>query len=303
MSTADESVRMSTPTEVFPLKSSEEYCQRVTRREAANFYWGFIALPKRQRVAIYALYSFSRQVDDAVDVGQNAAHGPDGPSSQAACARQRQRVVECYEGQPRDPVIRVLSEVVRDFKIPREELMALILGVEMDMENMRYQTWEELEFYCRHVASAVGRMTTRIFGFSDPVALTYADDLGTALQITNILRDVREDYRLGRVYLPQSDLARFQLDEAALAGGTSSPEWANLVRFEVDRAKTYFESGLRVTDCIPRRAAACVFTMAGMYQRILDQIERDPTLPLRCRTRVGNGAKVKVMVGAWLKAA
>ena len=303
MRTGDDSVRLSTPAEAFPLKSSEEYCQRVTRREAANFYWGFIALPKRQRVAIYALYSFSRQVDDAVDVGQNAANGPDGASSRAACARQRQRVDECYQGQPRDPVIRVLSEVVRDFKIPREELMALVRGVEMDMENTRYQTWEDLEFYCRHVASAVGRMTTRIFGFSDQVALTYADDLGTALQLTNILRDVREDYRLGRVYLPQSDLTRFQVDEVTLGGLTSSPEWAKLVRFEVERAKTYFESGLKVTKCIPRRAAACVFTMAGMYQRILDQIERDPTLPLRCRTRVGNGAKVKVMVGAWLKAA
>src|SRR5579872_1685276 len=168
------------------MEASEQYCQEYTRREARNFYWGFVALPKRQRIAIYALYSFSRQVDDDVDMNGSLE------LAQERCRFQRARIDSCYADggvstAENDPVLRVLAEVVRDFQIPREELLALVKGVEMDLERPRYATWADLETYTHHVASAVGRMTTRIFGFTDPVALEYADALGTALQITNIL--------------------------------------------------------------------------------------------------------------------
>jgi 15-cis-phytoene synthase len=285
------------------LTASEQYCQEITRREARNFYWGFVALPKRQRVAIYALYSFSRQVDDAIDLGgHDFSSNGKATTALEQCAIQRRRVEDCYRGKPGDPVTRVLCDVVREYEIPREELLALVRGVEMDIEHPRYETWEDLEQYCHHVASAVGRMCVRIFGYSDAAALTYADDLGTALQITNILRDVREDFDLGRVYLPQEELRGFGVAESSL--GTAQPrgKWEDMVRLEIERAKGYYDSGLRVTELIPRRAAACVLTMAGLYRKILNQIEEDPYLPLRQRAHLRKRTKLKVLLGSWLKA-
>jgi phytoene synthase len=285
------------------LIASEQYCQEMTRREARNFYWGFIALPKRQRIAIYALYSFSRQVDDDVDL--NGSQLDD--SKRRAwvlerCAVQRERVEACYRNRPSDPVTRVLADVVQEFAIPKEELLDLIRGVEMDAEASRYETWEELSLYCHHVASAVGRMCTRIFGSSDEVALGQAEDLGRALQITNILRDVREDYDLGRVYLPREDLCRFAVEEARLGTAAPGDGWEDLVRFETARARRCFESGIRVIEHIPRRASACVLTMAGLYEEILQQIEDDPYLPLRQRAHLRKRTKLKVMLGSWLRA-
>ena len=287
------------------IAASEQYCQEFARREARNFYWGFVALPKRQRIGIYALYSFSRQVDDDVDLNGDRELALD------RCRRQRERIDSCY-AEPNglsatdrfdhDPVLRVLSEVVREFRIPREELLALVRGVEMDLDAKRYATWDDLETYTRLVASAVGRMTTRIFGFSDPVALEYADALGTALQITNILRDVKEDFEIGRVYLPREDLARFGVAEQILGSSAGGPGWNDLVRFEVARARSFYQTGLRITEYIPRRAAACVLTMAGLYGKILGQIEEDPLLPLRQRTRLRKRTKLKVMLGSWLRA-
>lgn len=286
------------------IAAGEQYCQELTRREARNFYWGFLALPKRQRIAIYALYSFSRQVDDQVDL--NGDHG----LAMIACRRQRARIDSCYAAgeaepvgdEPHDPVIDVLRRVVEEHSIPRDELLALVRGVEMDLETRRYDTWHELETYTNHVASAVGRMTTRIFGFSDPVALEHAAALGTALQITNILRDVREDFELGRIYVPREDLDRFHLSEANLALSDPGPGWPPLVRFEVARARRYYDEGLKITGFIPRRAAACVLTMSGLYARILSQIDDDPYLPLRQRARLRKRTKLKVMLGSWLRA-
>ena len=177
------------------LSADEQYCQELTRREAANFYWGFVALPRSQRSAIYALYSFARQVDDDVDLGgaAGAEGAPSGGTGTDRFALMRDRVERCFTGRAEDPVMRVLAHVVDRYGIPREELEALIHGVEMDLRVSRYQSWEELQTYCRLVASSVGRMCVRIFGFSDLVALEYADDLGMAMQVANILRDVRED--------------------------------------------------------------------------------------------------------------
>ena len=284
------------------IEESEQYCQELTRREARNFYWGFVALPRRQRIGIYSLYSFSRQVDDDVDLNGDPA------VALSRIRAQRDRIESIYqngsarEELDRDPVLRVLNETVREFAIPREELLALVRGVEMDVENQRYASWSELELYTRHVASAVGRMTTRIFGFTDLAALEHADALGTALQITNILRDVREDFDLGRVYLPQDDMAAFGVSERNLGGSDGGSGWEDLVRFEAARARSYYENGLQIIDYIPRRASACVLTMSGFYRKILAQIENDPLLPLRQRARLRKRTKLKVMLRSWLRA-
>lgn len=301
--------------------ADERWCEELTRREAKNFYWGFIALPRPQRVAIYALYCFARQVDDAVDLLDGDAReervlSPEiGWSTSETgwpadrLAFHRERLKDCFDGCPDDPVTRVLASVVTQYGIPRAELEALIDGVEMDLRRTRYQSWAELHTYCRHVASSVGRMCVRVFGYTDSAALDYADDLGAAMQLANILRDVREDSRLGRIYLPLDELQRFGVSEQTLITGdpgtgqpVSGNGWNLLIRHEIARTEELFESGLRVSGCIPRRPAVCVFTMAGIYQAIVKEIAQDPYLPLKQRVSLGGREKLSVMFKSWLQA-
>lgn len=274
------------------LRASESYCKEMARREAANFYWGFIALPPRRRVAIYSLYDFARQVDDEADAPQ-AAHLAE------RLELHRDRLRRALAGEVSDPVMRVLAGAVERHGIPFEELDAVIRGVAMDFERTRYRTWEELRSYCLLVASAVGRMCVRIFGFKDPAALGHADDLGLAMQLTNILRDVKEDAGLGRIYLPLEELERFGVAESALLSGDPGPGWEALVRFQAGRARSLFESGLRVMPLIPAPARACVGTMTGIYREVLERIEGDPRLPLAGRVSLSSAAKLKVMLRSW----
>ncbi|MGB6986775.1 MAG: squalene/phytoene synthase family protein [Candidatus Aquilonibacter sp.] len=281
---------------VLSLADAERYCHTMARREAKNFYWGFISLPREQRNAIYALYDFARQVDDEADA---AANTPDLPGR---LRRHRERLAKCVRGEyGDDPVMQVLSIAVARFEIPERELQMLVDGCEMDGTKTRYETWDELRAYCNLVASVVGRMCVRIFGFEDDAALERADELGVALQLTNILRDVREDVGLGRIYLPQEDLRRFGISEDALTdGGATINGWNALIDFESLRARDYFAQGYKVLDYIERRPAACVRTMAGIYERILEKIERDPTLPLHRRAGLSSTEKIGAMVRAWL---
>jgi 15-cis-phytoene synthase len=276
------------------LRQSEVFCHRVVRRAATNFYWGFIALAREQRVAIYALYAFSREVDDEADrVGP--ARLPE------RLEVHRERVRRCVCGDFSDPVMQVLAHAVRRFAVPESELLALIDGVEMDYQRTRYRTWGELQEYCRLVASVVGRMCVRIFGFTDPSAFDRADELGLAMQLTNCLRDVREDAQMGRIYLPQEDLSRFGVTEHNLLAGRPGPGWTPLVAFEAQRARTLFASGLRVVTFIPHRPAVCVKTMAGIYQRILNRIHQDPELPFRQRASLSKAEKLRVALESWLR--
>lgn len=275
------------------LRSSERTCHELARREAKNFYWGFISLPYEQRVAIYALYGFARQVDDDAD-------DPSRGASPERLTFHRERIAGCMRGEHSDPITHVLSHAVKRYGIPEHELRAVVDGVEMDFVRKRYRSWDELREYCHLVASAVGRMCVRIFGFADPAALDRAADLGLALQLTNILRDVREDAELGRIYLPLEDLERFGVSEREVLEGVASDRWRALVAFEALRARSLFSSGYGVLRLIPRRAAVCVHTMGGIYERILEKIERDPDFSLRGRTSLTQPEKLLVMVGSWL---
>src|SRR5579871_4923359 len=273
---------------------AERFNRDMARREAGNFYWGFISLGHHERMAIYALYNFARQVDDEADsVGVE--------NLPARLAVHRERISRCVRRDfGDDPILRVLSEAVERYSIPEAELQMLVDGVEMDFSRSRYATFEELRAYCNLVASVVGRMCVRIFGFDDPVALERADDLGLALQLTNILRDVREDGEMGRIYLPLQDLRRFGIEPVALLRAQPGEGWNDLVAFEVARARELFESCYQVLRYIQRRPAACVQTMAGIYERILEKIDRDPELPLRERAALSKGEKLRVVVGSWL---
>lgn len=276
-------------------QEAERFCRQMARREAKNFYWGFISLPHDKRMAIYALYDFARQVDDEVD----GAPRPDLIPERLAA--QRERVKRCMRGEADDPVMQVLSKAVARYGIPEDELQALIDGVERDCTQTRYATWEDLREYCRLVASVVGRMCVRIFGFTDETALLRADELGLALQLTNILRDVREDAEMGRIYLPEEDLRRFGITEDAMLRGQPGDGWNALVKFETQRARQLFKTGYQVLRYIPRRPAACVQTMAGIYERLLRKIERDPQLPLRERAALSKREKLQVVLGSWLR--
>lgn len=286
-------------------KDAERYCAAMARREAKNFYWGFIALPRPKRMAIYALYDFARQVDDEAD-------RPRGERDPGRLTEHRARLRRCLDGEYADPVMQLLGHAVTRYQIPAVELEQLIAGVEMDLHHDRYQCWDDLQRYCFLVASTVGRMCVRIFGFRDHRALAFADDLGLAMQLTNILRDLREDYhRFGRIYLPLDDLAAYGLDADDLTGRLGPPPgqgddafaaaWGSVVACEVARARSLFASGLRVTDLIPTSSAACVLTMAGIYRGILDQIERDPMLPLNQRISLSGRSKLGVMAKSWLR--
>lgn len=281
-----------------PQHEAERFNRDMAKREAGNFYWGFISLGYHERMAIYALYNFARQVDDEADSG-GVTNLP------ARLAVHRERIAQAARGEyGDDPILRVLAEAIERYEIPSSELQMLVDGVEMDFTRSRYETFAELHDYCTLVASVVGRMCVRIFGFSDPEALQRADDLGLALQLTNIMRDVREDaVDMGRVYLPQDELRRFGIPESALASDEILPGWPDLVAHSVARARTYFTSGYEVLRYIPRRPAACVQTMAGIYEELLKKIERDPGLPLRERAALSKTEKLRVVVRSWLSSA
>ncbi|MBJ7608619.1 MAG: squalene/phytoene synthase family protein [Candidatus Dormibacteraeota bacterium] len=281
------------PSRAGGIVEAERVCQRLARRHAANFYWGFIALPRPQRTAIYSLYDFARQVDDAVDT-------PGIVDPRAELDEMRRRLHRALAGEPDDEVTTVLARAVALYRIPLEELDALIDGVECDLTSRGYATWPELTAYCRLVASTVGRMCVRIFGFDDQVALSHADDLGLAMQLTNILRDVRGDLEIGRLYLPTEELAWFGVGVEDLTGGHVAAGWDAFVDFQAQRAHRLFASGLRVQRHIPKRAGICVRTMAGMYQRTLQEIEQQPQLPLQRRLSLPPATKAAVLLRATL---
>ncbi len=274
------------------LRPSERYIADMARREAANFYWGFIALPRPQRTAIYALYDFARQVDDDADLNGSE-------SRNERLARHRTRLLEARPGDTTDPVMSVLAVAMARYAIPTAELEMLIDGVEMDLTTNRYASWEELRQYCRLVASVVGRMCVRVFGFRDVHALDRADELGIALQLINILRDVREDAARGRIYLPLDELHQFDISEDDILSGRIPASWPSFVASQARRAREHHARGLRVTEHIPAQSAVCVRTMAGIYLRILERIEADPHLPLRSRASLSRAAKLGVMVRSW----
>jgi 15-cis-phytoene synthase len=290
-------IRAMTPPES-ERQRAERFNRDMAKREAGNFYWGFISLGYHERMAIYALYNFARQIDDEAD-----ALGVENLPARLKVHRERiKRSIRGDFGD--DPILRVLSEAIDRYKIPERELQMLVDGVEMDYSRARYASFEELRGYCNLVASVVGRMCVRIFGFTDPIALERADDLGLALQLTNILRDVREDIvDMKRVYLPQDELARFGIPEAALTNGEIPRGWEELIALNVARTRQYFATGYEVLRYIPRRPAACVHTMAGIYEELLKKIERDPGLPLRARAALSRSEKLRVVVRSWLSSA
>jgi phytoene synthase len=244
-------------------------------------------LPNGQRRAIYAAYTFARACDDIADAGLP----PD--EARSKLAEYRRSLEECLAGRPVGPAFEALHQTVEKYGVSPQHLFDLITGVEMDLTRTRYETYDELKRYCYHVASVVGLISIEIFGHTGgEEARSYAADLGIALQLTNILRDVREDAGRGRIYLPQDEIEWFGYSEADLLVGRATQEFQQLIAFQADRARHYYARGRELLPFLPARARACVAVMAGIYRTILDDIERDPGVVFRRRVSLSAGQKL-----------
>jgi 15-cis-phytoene synthase len=262
-------------------------CEEVTRTRAKNFYYGIRLLPGSKRRALCAVYAFARRVDD---IGDGSL--PDDEKLRRL-ADARRSLDEASPDAP-DPVLAALGHARARFAIPVDAFGDLIDGVAMDVRGRTFERFSDLEAYCRQVAGSIGRLSVGVFGAADPAAMPRADDLGVAMQLTNILRDVREDLGRGRVYLPREDLDRFGCGvDLANASPVAVGE---LVRFEVGRARSWFERGRQLLPLLDPRSGSCVSAMAGIYRLILDRIERHPQEVLLRRVSLAPWEKAWVSV-------
>ncbi len=248
--------------------NSTQLVSRLTRKSRSNFYYAFLFLPRARRAALYAVYAFCRLVDDVADLGGNPAQ------QRAQLAEWRAEVARCYEtGAPRTPVARRLADAVRAYPIPRSGLEAIIDGVEMDLDRATYETFEDLYPYCYRVASAVGLCCIEIFGYTLPGAREYAVNLGVALQITNIMRDVGADARAGRVYIPQEDLRRFGVPADDLRSGRYTEAFVALMEHQARRARRFYEAARRAFPASDARTLVAAQIMGRIYFALLHELE------------------------------
>ena len=270
----------------------------LTRRSRSNFYYAFLTLPRPRRDALYAVYAFCRIVDDVADLGRDAG------AQRAQLARWREDVARCFEpGPPPDhPVARQLAAAVRAYPIPRTALEAIIDGCEMDLARARYETFEDLRPYCDRVASAVGLCCIEIFGYTDPRAREYAVHLGTALQLTNILRDVGVDARDGRVYLPQKELREFGVGEADLIAGRHGEAFVRLMRHQAARARQFYATAAAAYPVVDARSLIAAEIRWGIYHALLEEIEARRFAVFDERITVPVRRKVAIALRCWAAA-
>jgi 15-cis-phytoene synthase len=267
-------------------------CERITWSQARNFAYGIRLLPPDKRRGLAVIYAFARRIDD---IGDGAL-----PAQEkiAALEQARQAIVNLSAADQDDPVLLALADVERNFPVPMPAFGELIDGCVADVRGTSYRTFDDLLYYCRCVAGSVGRLSLGIFGTSHDVvqAAELADSLGVALQLTNILRDIREDQQNGRVYLPAEDLAKFSVD---FGGDDPAPQgFVRLVEFEVDRARDWYATGWKLLGLLDRRSAACTGAMAGIYRRLLERIAAEPAAVLRERVSLSGREKATVAVKA-----
>ena len=247
--------------------SFADYCAQLTRKSQSNFYYAFLFLTKEKRQALYAVYAFCRSIDDVAD-------GDAAERDKRRLLEEWQRELDrCYEGTAQHPITVKLALSLQQFPIPKEHFEELIAGVEMDLTQARYSTFRELYEYCYRVAGVVGLMCIEIFGYRNPKAKDYAVNLGVALQLTNIIRDLKGDAERGRIYLPQDELARFGYREEELLRGAYTPAFNELMRFGGSRARQYFDNARLLLADEDRRSLVAAEIMGAIYSRLLDRIE------------------------------
>ena len=249
--------------------SPDEYCQQKTVQSGSSFYYSFLFLPPERRRAITALYAFCREVDDTVDEATDAS------LARIKLAWWRTEVSTMYKGTPTNPVTQALKPHVDVYRLQEEHLQAIIDGMEMDLDQSRYLDYPGLRKYCWHVAGVVGILSASIFGYTNPQTLAYAEKLGLAFQLTNIIRDVGEDARKGRIYLPVNELQQFGVTAQDLLSARHSDKFEALMQFQVARAQAMYDEALALLPKEDRRAQRPGLMMAAIYRTLLVEIEHD----------------------------
>ena len=279
----------------------------ITRSEAKNFYYAVLTLPQARRSAIYVVYAFCRQCDDAVDNDESPL------DKMNALASLRHNLRQSYAGHAPDPLFEALADVASKYEIPQEYFEDVIRGVEADLTKTGYKDFEELRGYCYQVASAVGLICLQIFGYRDVKARDYAIDLGLAMQLTNIIRDVREDLEMGRIYLPEDEMARYGVasDQWLVNGGevVSSVSslttdhrnaFVALMRFQAERARRYFDTGFQLLPYLSPRSRPCPAVLGQIYSKVLQRIEASGYDVFQGRISLSTAEKLRVTAQTWL---
>ena len=273
----------------------KEYCQQKASASGSSFYYSFLFLPPERRQAITALYAFCREVDDVVDECN------DPQVAAGKLAWWRAEIDGLYAGRPQHPVTLALQAVLPRFNLPQELLLEIIDGMEMDLRQTRYLDFKALSLYCYRVASVVGLLAAEIFGYTDRQTLKYANDLGMAFQLTNIIRDVGEDARRGRVYLPMDELKRFEVPVADVLNARHSENFRRLMEFQIERAEGYYAQAMNQLPDVERKTQRPGLIMAAIYRTLLDEIKRDGCLVLKQRTSLTPLRKLWIAWRTWVK--
>jgi 15-cis-phytoene synthase len=274
----------------------DQYCQQKAAASGSSFYYSFLFLPVERRRAIVALYAFCREVDDAVD------ESSDPQVAATKLAWWRHEVANLFAGKPQHPVTKALQPFTGRFGLSGQHLGEIIDGMEMDLTQTRYLDWKGLELYCYRVAGVVGLLAAGIFGYREPQTLEYARDLGIAFQLTNIIRDVGEDARKNRIYLPMEDLQKFGVPAADILGCKHSEQFHELMRFEAERARARYAAAFRALPDVDRKAQRPGLIMAAIYQALLAEIERDGFDVLARRTSLTPLRKFWIAWKTWISA-
>jgi 15-cis-phytoene synthase len=273
----------------------EEYCQQKAAQSGSSFYYSFLFLPANRRRAITALYAFCREVDDVVD----ECHDPQVAATKLVWWRQE--LARLYADQPGHPVTQALQPTLAEFNLPQEQLLEIIDGMEMDLRQARYLDFKALSLYCYRVASVVGLLAAEIFGYQDRKTQKYAHDLGMAFQLTNIIRDVGEDARRGRIYLPIDELQRFEVTAADILSARYSDNFRRLMEFQIERAEQYYDLAMSELPVGDRKTQRPGLMMAAIYRTLLDEIKRDGCQVLTQRTSLTPLRKLWIAWRTWIK--
>jgi phytoene synthase len=273
----------------------DEYCQQKAVQSGSSFYYSFLFLPPQRRSAITALYAYCREVDDVVDECADAG------VARTKLAWWRDEVGKLYATHPQHPVTKALAPAIADYGIQQQHMLELIDGMAMDLDYNRYPDFDTLQLYCHRVAGVVGLMSASIFGYSDKQTLDYAPELGLAFQLTNIIRDVGEDARRNRIYLPLNELEKFGVDEADIQSARETENFRKLMAFQIERALAQYDTAFAKLPARDRKPQIPGIIMAGIYRTLLEEIRDDGCHVLKQRTSLTPIRKLWIASKTWLK--
>ena len=277
----------------------DQYCQEKAVKSGSSFYYSFLYLPSEKRRAITALYAFCREVDDIVDECTEES------VARMKLAWWRQEIASVYSAEqgkkPSHPVAKSLVAVIKTINLSASQLIEIIDGMEMDLDYNRYADFSTLQLYCHHVAGVVGQLSAEIFGYQDPKTLEYAHNLGLAFQLTNIIRDVGEDARRDRIYLPEDELAQFGVSSDDILHSRESDNFRQLMEFQIERAENYYTQAFAALPAEDRKNQRPGFIMAGIYRALLEEIKDDACQVMRQRVSLTPIRKLWIGWRTWIR--